>query len=65
MLIKYIVIRIKDEVKVIFEDEFINNNQFTTQNELIEALKVIYNEKDFSVELYSKLLEIKDNENIK
>lgn len=52
--IKYIVVRIKDYVRVIFEDEFFGDNEFRTQNEIIEVLKLLYNEKDFSVELYFK-----------
>lgn len=55
--ITYIVVRIKDNVKVIFEDEFINGNQFTTQNEIIEVLKLLLDKKDFSVDLYSKILD--------
>lgn len=52
--ITYIVVRIKDNVRVIFKDEFIDNNQFRTQNEIIEVLKLLYNEKDFNVELFMK-----------
>lgn len=57
---KYIVVRIKDYVRVIFEDEFIDDNEFRTQNEIIEVLKLLHNEKDFSVDLYFK--EIKEGE---
>lgn len=57
---KYIVVRIKDYVRVIFKDEFIDSNEFRTQNEIIEVLKLLHNEKDFSVELYFK--EIKEGE---
>lgn len=48
---KYIVIRLKNEVKVLFEDEFIDGNEFKTQNEIIEVFKLMFNEKDFEVEL--------------
>ena len=57
---KYIVVRIKDYVRIIFKDEFIDGNEFRTQNEIIEVLKLLHNEKDFSVELYYK--EIKEGE---
>ena len=57
---KYIVVRIKDYVRVIFEDEFIDDNEFRTQNEIIDVLKLLHNEKDFSVDLYIK--EIKEGE---
>lgn len=52
--INYIIIRIKNDTKVIFEDEFINNNQFRTQNEIIEVLSLLLDKKDFDVELYTK-----------
>ena len=47
--IDYIVVRIGDKVRVIFEDEFIDNNPFKTQNQLISSLKLLHNEKDFDV----------------
>jgi hypothetical protein len=52
--ISYIVVRIKDKIRVIFEDEFIDKNEFRTQNEIIEVLKLLYEEKDFSVDLFTK-----------
>lgn len=55
--ITFIVVRIKDNVRIIFEDEFINNNQFTTQNEIIEVLDLLYDKKDFSVDLFTKQFE--------
>ena len=55
--ISYIVVRIKDKIRVIFEDEFIDKNEFRTQNEIIEVLKLLYEEKDFSVDLFTKEFE--------
>ena len=52
--INYIIIRIKNDTKVIFEDEFIDNNQFRTQNQIIEVLSLLFDRKDFDVELYTK-----------
>lgn len=52
--INYIIIRIKNNTKVIFEDEFIDNNQFRTQNQIIEVLSLLFDRKDFDVELYTK-----------
>lgn len=52
--INYIIIRIKNNTKVIFEDEFINNNQFQTQNQIIEVLSLLFDRKDFDVNLYTK-----------
>lgn len=52
--ITYIVVRVKDNIRVIFEDEFIDNNQFRTQNEIIEVLGLLYNKKDFDVDLCFK-----------
>ena len=53
-VITYIVVRIKDQVKVLFEDEFIHGNKFRTQNLMIECLERLYDRKDFDVELYFK-----------
>lgn len=55
--ITYIVVRIGTDVKVIFEDEFINGNEYRTQNEIIEVLKLLYNESYFDVTLHSKTFE--------
>lgn len=55
--INYIVVRIKDDFKIIFEPEFINNNQFETQNKIIEVLNLLYDKKDFSVDLRTKYFE--------
>ena len=60
--IKYIVVRIKENVKVIFEDEFINGNEFRTQNELIECLSLLYDRRDFEVDLYFKTLQLEKGE---
>lgn len=56
---KYIIVRIKNEVKVIFQDEFMDHNEFRTQNTIIEVLKLLRIE-DFNVELCFK--DIKNNE---
>ena len=53
-VVKIIVVRIKEQITVIFEDEFINGNEYRTQNELIECLSLLYNRKDFDVELFLK-----------
>lgn len=51
---KYIIVNIRDinKVRVIFEDEFLQNNEFYTQNILIETLGLLF--KDFSVDLMSR-----------
>lgn len=53
----YIVVRIKDidYVKVLFQDEFIQGNQYYTQNTLIGVLELLF--KDYSVDLYYKEIE--------
>ena len=55
--ISYIVVRIKNDVKVLFADEFINGNEVKTQNELIETLSLLLDEKDFDVHLRTKSFE--------
>ena len=47
----FIVVRIKTEVWVLFEDNFINGNAFRTQNSIIEVLKLLYPENEFEVNL--------------
>ena len=51
---KYIIVRLFDNVKVLFEEDFINNNEFRTQNEIIEVLSKLFDRKDFSVDLCFK-----------
>ena len=53
----YIVIRILNKTYVIFEDQFLNNNEFYTQNVIIDVLSLLYDRKDFDVELCNKVLE--------
>lgn len=55
-IIKFILVRIKKEVSIIFEDKFINDNEFTTENEIIEVLSLLVD--DFDVSLCSKEIEI-------
>lgn len=59
---KYIVVIIPkfNFYKVIFEDEFIDGNEFKTQNLTIEVLKTLGLErKDFTCDLYSKQIKSK------
>lgn len=55
-IIKFIIVRIKKEVSIIFEDTFINDNEFTTENEIREVLSLLVD--DFDVSLCSKEIEI-------
>lgn len=61
MTIGFIVVRIKDNVKVIFEDEFLNKKGCYTQNVIIDVLKLLYDRKDFEVTLHSKIFEKKED----
>lgn len=57
MVISFIVVRIKDKVHILFENDFIGNGEnkeYYTQNILTSALRLLYNEKDFDVMLYIK-----------
>ena len=49
---KYIVVRLKKDVRVIFEDEFFDGNEFKTQNLLIQTLKLLFEREDFDVTLH-------------
>ena len=51
---KYIVVRLKKDVRVIFEDEFFDGNEFRTQNLLIETLGLLFNVEDFDVTLHCR-----------
>ena len=50
-IFEFIIVRIKTNTWVIFEDEFIEKNPYVTQNRLIEILKLLYSENDFEVRL--------------
>ena len=54
--ITYITVRIKEQVWVLFEDDFIDHNEFRTQNLTIEVLSKLYDKKDFAVELFYKVI---------
>lgn len=54
--ITYITVRIKERVWVLFEDDFIDHNEFRTQNLIIEVLSKLYDKKDFAVELFYKVI---------
>ena len=47
----YIIVRIDDNVKVLFEDSFIDKNAFRTQNQIIEVLSLLYERNRFEVSL--------------
>lgn len=47
-----IVVRIKNDIAIIQEKDFLENNEFRTQNILIEALGLLFDKKDFDVLLY-------------
>ena len=47
----YIIVRIDNTVKVLFEDSFIDKNVFKTQNEIIEVLSLLYERDRFEVSL--------------
>jgi hypothetical protein len=51
---KYIVVRLKKDVRVIFEDEFFDGNEFRTQNLLIRVLNLLLDDKDFDVTLHCR-----------
>ena len=51
---KYIVVRLKKDVRVIFEDEFFDGNEFRTQNLLIQTLELLFGREDFDVRLYCR-----------
>lgn len=55
---KYIIVRVEDKIRVIFKEDFIDNNEFKTQNELIECLSLIYNKEDFEVHLCFRKIEV-------
>lgn len=57
---KYIVVIIPkyDFYKIIFEDEFIDGNEFRTQNLIIEVLQVLgLDRKEFTCDLWTKKAE--------
>lgn len=51
----YIVVRVGDSTRVLFKEDFIHGNEFTTQNEIIEVLNLICWDKDFSVDLCTRI----------
>lgn len=55
-IIRYIIVRIKKEIIIVFEDKFINDNEFTTENEINEVLSLLVD--DFDVSLHSKEIEM-------
>jgi len=51
----YIVVRIKKDVKVLFEEDFIDHNPYRTQNQIITVLSLLgFAKEDFDVELFHK-----------
>jgi len=51
----YIVVRIKKDVKVLFEEDFIDGSAFITQNQILTVLSLLgFEEKDFDVMLFKK-----------
>ena len=51
---KYIVVRLKKDVRVIFEDEFFDGNEFRTQNLLIQTWELLFEREDFDVTLHCR-----------
>lgn len=53
----YIIVRVKDTIRVIFKENFIGG-EFRTLNAIIEVLQLIYNKEDFEVLLCNREIEV-------
>lgn len=60
--VNVIVVRIGNDVRVIFEDQFMDGNPFRTQNTLYASLKLLYPVNYFSVEYFTHYLEDNDKD---
>lgn len=64
----FIVVRIDKTIRVIFREDFLQDNEFYTQNTIIEVLTLLYGKRgkdfdvDFSVDILNRPKKEEENE---